>query len=120
MEGMAEYLSLGGISPETALWLRDAVHENQLPTIEQMTFDYRIFPYRYGHALWSYIGERWGEEAVGAILHGSTTAGVEGAIRRALGLSLAQLSQQWRDHVIATYLPEVGTRVAPARSPRRR
>jgi Tol biopolymer transport system component len=112
MEGMAEYLSLGGISPETALWLRDAVHENQLPTIEQMTFDYRIFPYRYGHALWSYIGERWGEEAVGAILQGSTAAGVEGAIRRALGLSLAQLSQQWRDHVIATYLPEVGTRVS--------
>ncbi|MFL5507308.1 MAG: BamA/TamA family outer membrane protein [Gemmatimonadales bacterium] len=112
MEGMAEYLSLGGISPETAMWLRDAVHENELPTIEQMTYDYRIFPYRFGHALWSYIGERWGEEAVGAILQGSTTAGIEGAVRRTLGLSLEQLSNQWRDHVIATYLPEVGTRVA--------
>jgi len=112
MEGMAEYLSLGGMSPETAMWLRDAVYENELPTIEQMTYDYRIFPYRYGHALWSYIGERWGEEAVGAILQGSVTGGIEGAIHRTLGLSLAQLSQQWRDHVIATYLPEVGPRVS--------
>jgi Tol biopolymer transport system component len=112
MEGMAEYLSLGGISPETAMWLRDAVYENQLPTIEQMTYDYRIFPYRYGHALWSYIGDRWGPEAVGAILQGAVTGGIEGSVKRTLGLSLDQLSQQWRDYVIGAYLPEVGLRVS--------
>ena len=45
--------------------------EGKLPTIEQMTADpYEYFPYRFGHALWSYIGERWGDEAVGAILQG--------------------------------------------------
>ena len=66
MEGMAEYLSLGPTTPETAMWLRDAVFENNLPSIEQLTLDPNIFPYRYGHALWSYIGGRWGDEAVGA------------------------------------------------------
>ena len=31
--------------------------EDKLPTIEQMTLDpYQYFPYRFGHALWSYIG----------------------------------------------------------------
>ena len=51
------------------MWLRDASLEGKLPTIEQMTLDpYEYFPYRFGHALWSYIGERWGDEAVGAIL----------------------------------------------------
>jgi hypothetical protein len=50
---MAEYLSIGPINPETAMWLRDAALEGKLPTIEQMTLDpYTYFPYRYGHALW--------------------------------------------------------------------
>ena len=96
------------------MWLRDAVLENKLPTIEQMTVDPRIFPYRFGHALWSYIGERWGDEAVGAILQGTLAGGIEGSIRRTLGLSVEQLSQQWRDAVFREYLPEVGERGAGA------
>jgi Tol biopolymer transport system component len=111
-EGMAEYLSLGPINPETAMWLRDASLEGNLPTIEQMTLDpYRYFPYRFGHALWSYIGERWGDEAVGAILKSTLAGGIEGAFRRTIGLTLDQLSDQWRDAVQKKYLPEIGARV---------
>ena len=110
-EGMAEYLSLGPINPETAMWLRDASLEGKLPTIEQMTADpYQYFPYRFGHALWSYIGERWGDEAVGAILKATLSGGVEPAFRRTIGLSLEQLSEQWRDAVQKRYLPEIGAR----------
>jgi Tol biopolymer transport system component len=110
-EGMAEYLSLGPINPETAMWLRDASLEGTLPTIEQMTLDpYKYFPYRFGHALWSYIGERWGDEAVGAILKATLAGGVEGAFRRTIGLTLDQLSSQWRDAVQKKYLPEIGAR----------
>jgi Tol biopolymer transport system component len=110
-EGMAEYLSLGPINAETAMWLRDASLEGTLPTIEQMTLDpYKYFPYRFGHALWSYIGERWGDEAVGAILKGTLAGGIEGAFRRTIGLSLEQLSIQWRDAVQKKYLPEIGAR----------
>ena len=110
-EGMAEYLSLGPINPETAMWLRDASLEGSLPTIEQMTLDpYKYFPYRFGHALWSYIGERWGDEAVGAILKATLAGGVEGAFRRTIGLTLDQLSNQWRDAVQKKYLPEIGAR----------
>ena len=58
-EGMAEYLSTGPINAETAMWLRDASLEGKLPTIDQMTVDpYEYFPYRFGHALWSYVAER--------------------------------------------------------------
>jgi Tol biopolymer transport system component len=110
-EGMAEYLSIGPINPETAMWLRDASLEGSLPTIEQMTLDpYKYFPYRYGHALWSYIGERWGDEAVGAILKATLSGGIEGAFRRTIGLTLDQLSDQWRDAVQKKYLPEIGAR----------
>ena len=110
-EGMAEYLSSGPIHSETAMWLRDASLEGALPTIEQMTLDpYKYFPYRFGHALWSYIGERWGDEAVGAILKATLAGGIDGAFRRTIGLTLEQLSTQWRDAVQKKYLPEIGAR----------
>src|SRR5436309_6804294 len=48
MEGMAEYLSLGPIDNHTAMLLRDASLEGHLPTIEQLTYDPRIFPYYFG------------------------------------------------------------------------
>ncbi|MGH7498126.1 MAG: BamA/TamA family outer membrane protein, partial [Gemmatimonadales bacterium] len=110
-EGMAEYMSLGPINAETAMWLRDASLEGKLPTIKQMTADpYEYFPYRFGHALWSYIGERWGDEAVGAILKATLAGGIEPAFKRTIGLTLDQLSDQWRDAVQKRYLPEIGSR----------
>src|SRR5467141_4080662 len=107
MEGMAEYLSVGPIDNHTAMWLRDASLEGHLPTIEQLTYDPRIFPYYFGTALWAYIGEKWGDEVIGEILQGSTASGVEGAFKRALGLSLDDLSSEWRDAVQTTYLPQL-------------
>ena len=108
MEGMAEYLSLGPIDPHTSMWLRDAALEGNLPTIEQLTYNARIFPYRFGHAIWSYIGEKWGDEVIGEILQASTSSGIEGAIKRALGLTLEELSHDWRDAVQTTLLPQLG------------
>jgi Tol biopolymer transport system component len=110
-EGMAEYLSLGPINSETAMWLRDASLEGKLPTIDQMTMNpYEFFPYRFGHALWSYVAERWGDEAVGAILKATLAGGIEPAFRRTIGLTIEQLSEQWRDAVQKRYLPEIGAR----------
>ncbi|HZI22486.1 MAG TPA: hypothetical protein VFD76_08200, partial [Gemmatimonadales bacterium] len=106
MEGMAEYLSLGPIDTYTAMTLRDAAVEGHLPTIEELTYG-DIFPYYFGHALWAYIGEKWGDEAVGQILQASTTAGIEGAFKRVLGITLDDLSHEWRDAVQTTYLPQL-------------
>ena len=108
MEGMAEYLSLGPINPETAMWLRDAALEGHLPSIEDMTSNPYIFPYRYGHALWAYIGEKWGDEVIGEILQSSASAGLDGAFKRALGRSLEDLSNDWRDAIQTTFLPQLG------------
>src|SRR3989449_1080846 len=108
MEGMAEYLSRGPIDPETAMWLRDAALEGHLPSIEDMTTDPGIFPYRYGHALWAYIGEKWGDEVIGEILQSSANTGLEAAFKRALGRSLEDLSNDWRDAIQTTFLPQLG------------
>jgi Tol biopolymer transport system component len=112
VEGMAEYLSIGGVDANTAMWLRDAAIEGKIPTIHALETDYRIFPYRYGQAILAYIGQRWGDESIGAIMQGTLAGGggLEGSLRRVLGVDYKQLSALWKDHVQATYLPEVATR----------
>jgi Tol biopolymer transport system component len=108
MEGMAEYLSLGPINPETAMWLRDAALEGHLPSIEDMTNDPYIFPYRYGHAFWAYIGEKWGDEVIGEILESAASSGLDAAFKRATGRTLEDLSNDWRDAIQTTFLPQLG------------
>src|SRR5688572_30776895 len=108
MEGMAEYLSIGPLDPHTGMWLRDASLEGHLPTIEELTYNPRIFPYRFGHAVFAYIGEKWGDEVIGELLQTSAASGIEGAFKRALGLALDDLSNEWRDAVQSTYLPQLG------------
>ncbi|MFL5479024.1 MAG: hypothetical protein ACJ8AF_05355 [Gemmatimonadaceae bacterium] len=107
MEGMAEYLSSGPNHILTEQWVRDAVVNGNLPTIEQMTErPDKYFPYRYGESLWQYVGARWGDAAIGEILQNCTTLGIARAIQRQLGLTLHELSDDWREAMNAQYLPQ--------------
>ncbi len=106
MEGMAEYLAIGPVHPLTESWLRDAAVNGAVPTIEQMTErPDKFFPYRYGQSLWTYVGEQWGDAAIGEILNNATTLGIARAFQRQLGLTLHELSNDWRAAVNAKYLP---------------
>ncbi len=113
VEGMAEYLSLGREDALTAMWLRDAALRGDVPTIDQLTRDTRYFPYRYGQALWAYIGGRWGDRAVTELFRFATRAGWDSALQRVLGLTSEQLSQQWITSIRATYLPLIAGRQRP-------
>jgi hypothetical protein len=103
IEGMAEYLSVGRNDPHTAMWLRDAVARNDLPTVRQLTRDSRFFPYRYGEALWAYIGGRWGDQTVNTLYRASLRHGLEPAIKRVLGISDDSLSKEWHTAIRAAY-----------------
>src|SRR3954467_11385922 len=110
MEGMAEYLSIGPVHPLTASWVRDAAVNGNLPTIEQMTErPDKYFPYRYGESLWEYVGELWGDAAIGEILQNSTTLGIARAFQRQLGLTLHELGDDWREAMNAKYLPQAAS-----------
>ncbi len=111
IEGMAEYLTLGPIDAHTAMWLRDAAVTGELPTLRQLATDPRIFPYRYGHALWAYITGRWGDAVVGQILR-EMGRGVpyQQAMQQILNVTLEQLSDEWQTAVRRTYLPLLGER----------
>ncbi|MBT4185892.1 MAG: hypothetical protein HOE14_01670, partial [Gemmatimonadales bacterium] len=114
IEGMAEYLSVGRDDPLTAMWIRDAIRRDELPTIRQMTRESRFFPYRFGQALWAYIGGTYGDDAVIQIYRRSLRVGFEGAIEQVLGLSTDTLSVRWTEKVAEEYLPIMEGRNAPA------
>ena len=105
IEGMAEYLSVGRVDPHTAMWLRDAALRGDLPTFQQLTTDPRFFPYRYGQALWAYIGGRWGDRAVTDLYKASLREGWNMAVRRVLRVTSDELNDQWMEAIRAAYLP---------------
>jgi WD40 repeat protein len=99
VEGMAEYLSLGAVDPHTAMWMRDAAANNDLPSWSRLN-DPRYFPYRYGQALWAYVAGRWGEEKVGDVLRATRRdATVESAFREVLGVGPDTLVSDWHQAV---------------------
>ncbi|MEE2905575.1 MAG: peptidase S9 [Gemmatimonadota bacterium] len=113
IEGMAEYLSVGRDDPLTAMWMRDAIRRDELPTILQMTRDTRFFPYRFGQALWAYIGGTYGDDAVTEIFRRSLRIGFEGAITQVLAMSTDTLSVRWEEQIAEDYLPLMEGRTAP-------
>lgn len=67
VEGMAEYVSLGAIDAQTAMWVRDGVLSDKLPAVKDLE-KREYFPYRWGHAFWAYVGGKWGDRRVASLL----------------------------------------------------
>jgi hypothetical protein len=113
VEGMAEYLSVGPEDAHTAMWLRDALLRNDLPTIDDLTSSGKYFPYRYGEAIWAYIGGTWGDDAVTKLFRASLEHGFDNASLRVLGLRSDSLSRRWHEAIRAAYGPRLEGRTPP-------
>jgi Tol biopolymer transport system component len=103
VEGMAEYLSLGPVDPNTAMWMRDAVASG-LPDLAHLQ-DSRFFPYRYGQAVWAFIGGKWGDEAIGKILKAARGTNLRPAFTRVLGVSADSVIKMWQQETRREYEP---------------
>lgn len=113
IEGMAEYLSLGRDDPNTAMWLRDALRRDDLPTLKDLTTSPRYFPYRYGQALWAFVGGTWGDAMVNRLFRTALDKGWSDGIQQALGISPDSLSKQWHAAIREQYAPTFVGRTAP-------
>ena len=114
VEGMAEYLSLGREHPLTAMWIRDAARRDDIPTLRQMTRDYRYFPYRFGQAFMAWVGGVFGDDAVVDLYRRSLRMGWDPALELVLGMSPDTLSVRWAEAIKAEYLPLMEGRSAPS------
>jgi Tol biopolymer transport system component len=120
IEGMAEYLSLGPVDPNTAMWLRDAVRQKDektgkdtLPTIEQLD-NPKYFPYRWGQAFWAYVGGKYGDDTIRRMLAFAAAAGdTNVAIERVLGVKTKELSNDWQESIRRTYEPVLASMTPP-------
>jgi hypothetical protein len=113
IEGMAEYLSLGPVDANTAMWVRDASARERMPTVAKLD-DPDFFPYRYGHAFWAYVAGRWGDEAVGDMLRATGPQGdIESAMNAVLGVDEETLSRDWHETTRRTYAPFFETTQRP-------
>src|SRR5687768_15335115 len=105
IEGMAEYLSLGPVDANTAMWVREASSRDQMPTVDELD-DPDFFPYRYGHAFWAYVAGRWGDEAVGDMLRATGPQGdIEAAMESVLGVDDETFTQEWHEATRRAYAP---------------
>jgi len=105
IEGMAEYLSIGSLDPNTAMWMRDAVRRNKLPKIKKLE-NPKYFPYRYGQSLWAYITGRWGDEIIPRLMRGiGRTGEYMAGLEKILGIKEDQLSKDWQDALKKAYDP---------------
>jgi len=105
VEGMAEYLSLGPDDANTAMWIRDRSRDEKLPDIDKLD-DPRLFPYRWGHALWAYLAGRWGEEVVVRVFSDALDArSATDVLASVTGLSIKDLSREWHDAIRSHYGP---------------
>ncbi|HKT79798.1 MAG TPA: hypothetical protein VJP86_06230 [Vicinamibacterales bacterium] len=107
IEGMAEYLSLGPVDANTAMWLRDAVRNedrgSKLPDLKDLN-NPKYFPYRWGQAFWAYVGGRWGDGVIGDMLDiAGATGDIDLAITRTLGVTSKELSDDWHTAIRRAY-----------------
>ncbi|MGH2569731.1 MAG: peptidase S9, partial [bacterium] len=108
MEGMAEYLSIGGLDPNTEMWLRWSALEGQLVPLQDMSRVYDIRVYRIGQAVFAFIGEKYGDEKVGELLRKTVALrSVNLAFERTLGMDLETLNEEWNDYVRRKYYPQI-------------
>jgi Tol biopolymer transport system component len=109
VEGMAEYLARGSVDAESELWLRDAVRTDRLPR-KQGEAARKLSPYQYGHAFWSYLGNRFGDQVIEkALKPDKKHRRLQDRMRYATGADLDTLHVEWRRSVFRVYGAPRGT-----------
>ena len=103
IEGMAEYLSRGTLTPSASMWVRDAVLSERIP--ERLDDAAReMSPYLFGHAFWSYLGERFGDDIVEkALKPGRKQRRLKERMRHATGEAIDDLYSSWRKYAQEQY-----------------
>src|SRR5688572_22772731 len=105
VEGLAEYLSIGPVDPHTAMWLRDATRKEELPQIKDLDSG-EFFPYRWGQAVWAYVGGKYGDDLVGQIYRDAVRSGSPLlALKNTTLIEDKELSADWHAAIRDQYSP---------------
>jgi hypothetical protein len=106
VEGMAEYLSIGSEDAHTAMWMRDAVMRDDVPSIKDLN-NPKYFPYRYGQAFWVFLTGLKGDEIIEPFFMATAKYGFEAACIKVLGMSQKNLSALWQQAIKRHFEPYI-------------
>jgi hypothetical protein len=109
-EGLAEYWS-GTQTTEDDMFVRDLVVHGKLPTIRDFTRTYSFFSYPVGAELHKYLAQRFGEEYIVRMYEDYRLYdNFEAALQGILGITLDQLSREWRYALEQRFFPHFAER----------
>ncbi|MCB9296358.1 MAG: PD40 domain-containing protein [Lewinellaceae bacterium] len=94
VEGLAEYMSIGSVDAHTAMWMRDAVLRDDVPTLRDLQ-NPKYFPYRYGQVFWAFLTGLKGDDIIEPFFVATAKYGFEMACMRELSMSEKNLSELW-------------------------
>ena len=109
-EGMAEYLSIGRADSHTAMWMRDAAVNGDMPTFDELRNYGEYFPYRYGQAHLAYVAGKYGDRAVSNLYRLTGRIGADSAYVRLFGISADSLAREWGEATREAYAPLLSDR----------
>ncbi len=105
-EGMAEYQSLYWDS-ETESYLRDAVINERLLSIQTLNYYYGYSSYKMGQSIYKFIHDVYGQKKVSELFHTiKQKKDLEKALRSTIGLSIEQLNNEWSKSLKKRYWPQ--------------
>ncbi|HVR11217.1 MAG TPA: BamA/TamA family outer membrane protein [Thermoanaerobaculia bacterium] len=108
LEGMASYVGRDENVRDT-MFLRDAVVNDIIPPITRVNIE-GFFAYRFGHAVFSFIEDRWGHEGfLDFLFEMRNTLGgrVDRAVKRAFKLDPEDFDIEFRRWLRKKYLPQL-------------
>ncbi len=106
VEGLAEYMSIGRVDTYTSMWIRDAVVNDDIPSLKKLN-DPKYFPYRYGQAFWSFLSSVYGDQIIEPLFTYTAMYGLEIASDSILGTSIKNLNTLWETTIKEHYAPYV-------------
>ena len=110
MEGLAEHAA-DNLTSLDEMMLRDVVLMDQIPTINQMTYNSNYFvDYVLGQVVFDYIAEEYGEDGVRIFMseiRRDLGQDIDRDIERAFNVNAAEFNEQFRDHLRDKYLANV-------------
>ena len=108
MEGMASYKAKDE-STNDKMYLRDAVVNDRIPSIVQRGVS-GFLAYRFGHAAFDYVEERWGEEGFRDFVYemrNTIGSRSDRALERALKIEPEEFDLDFRRWLRKKYLPQL-------------
>ena len=110
VEGLAEYMSIGRNDAHTSMWMRDAVLNDDVPTLKDLDKMDLYFPYRWGQVFWAFVTGLYGDEVIEPLFMTTAQYGFEEACQRLFQIKSKELSELWVSSLKKHYGDQIGER----------